>query len=291
MAYKENETVQQAREQLEKQETARPGAYTSQWSDRVRQTIDSILNREDFSYEANKDPLYRQSVQEHLRAGQAAMAGAMGQTAAQAGGYGTSYAQNVGQQVYQGHVQQTNEMIPALYQLALSKYGLDSDELHRKAALMGEQENRDYASYMDSMDQWRMDRDWLYDQYNTERAFDYGKHRDTVSDEQWQAEFDEALRQWQLQWDAAHAKDVGGGGGSSGGRGDRRSSDDEWASGIDTTRNQSGLKGSAWDYTLHNLKQLVNSGSATKANQYMDKVADKMNESQFNEAIKVISKK
>lgn len=46
----------------------------------------------------------------------------MGQAAALTGGYGNSYAQGVGQQAYQGYLQQLNDNVPQLQAQALQTY-------------------------------------------------------------------------------------------------------------------------------------------------------------------------
>ena len=43
---------------------------------------------------------------------------------------------------------------------------------------------------------WADDRDFGYGQYIDDRNMQYQQDRDKVSDEQWQKEYDEALRQW-----------------------------------------------------------------------------------------------
>lgn len=110
------------------------------------QSADALLreltDREDFSYDPQKDPLYDYYRQEYLRNGALAMEDAMGQAAGLTGGYGNSYAQIVGQQVYGDYVQGLGEVIPELYQLAWNQYQAEGDALKDKYLLQEEQERR-----------------------------------------------------------------------------------------------------------------------------------------------------
>lgn len=65
-----------------------------------------------------------------------------------------------------------------------------------------------------------------------------------------------------------------------------------WGAGIDTNRNtaEGGLKGSAWDYTMANLNQLMSAGNYKAADKYMGMVSGQMNQDQYNQAMSVVGK-
>ncbi len=235
-AYKPSDAVSQAQQLLNQQLSQKPGEYQSSWQAQLNDTLQQILNREKFSYDLNADALYQQYKDQYTTQGKMAMMDTMGQAQAMTGGYGNSYAQSVGQQAYQGHLQELNNKIPELYQLALNKYQMEGDDLYNQAALMAQQEELDYGRYRDQMGDWQAERDYLTGRYDAERDYDYGKWadgrdfaygqfsddraydyqvgRDQISDEQWQKEFDEAQR----QFNKLHGGSSGGsGGGSSGG--------------------------------------------------------------------------
>ena len=217
-AYQESDTVKQAQALLQQQMANKPGDYTSSWQTQLNDILQQIQNRKEFSYDLNGDALYQQYKDQYMLQGQKAMMDTMGQAQAMTGGYGNSYAQSAGQQAYQGYVQQLNDKVPELYQLALSKYQMDEDRLYDQATLMSQMENQDYGRYRDQVSDYNAELDRLQNQLNTERDYDYGKwadnrdfsygqyiddrnyqyqqDRDKVSDEQWQKQFDEALRQW-----------------------------------------------------------------------------------------------
>lgn len=234
--YKPSDTVSQAQQMLNQQLAQKPGEYQSTWQDQLNDTLQQILNREKFSYDLNADALYQQYKDQYVTQGKMAMMDTMGQAQAMTGGYGNSYAQSVGQQAYQAHLQELNNKIPELYQLALNKYQMEGDNLQNQASLMAQMEALDYGRYRDQLGDWQSERDYLSNRYDTERDYDYGKWadgrdfaynqfaddraydyqtgRDKISDEQWQKEFDEAKRQFDLQY-GLKAGVSGGGGGSS----------------------------------------------------------------------------
>lgn len=217
-AYQESDTVKQAQALLQQQMANKPGAYNSQWQGQLDDVIGQILNRDKFSYDLNGDALYQQYANQYATQGRMAMMDTMGQAAAMTGGYGNSYAQSVGQQAYQGYLQQLNDKIPELYQLALQKYQMEGDALYDQYAMLGAKEEQDYGRHRDEVSDWQTElgrlqdqynaerdydyskwtdgRDFAYGQYSDDRAYDYQAGRDKVSDEQWQKEFDEAVRQF-----------------------------------------------------------------------------------------------
>lgn len=217
-AYKPSDTVAQAEALLQQQLAQKPGEYTSAWQAQLNDTLNKILNREKFSYDLNGDALYQQYKDQYTTQGKLAMMDTMGQAAAMTGGYGNSYAQTAGQQAYQGYLQQLNEKVPELYQLALEQYNREGDEMYNQAAIMAQQEEQDYGRYRDTVSdyyteldrltedaryqaeteygKWADDRNFAYGQFTDDRAYAYQQEQDRIAQEQWQAEFDEAQRQY-----------------------------------------------------------------------------------------------
>lgn len=207
----------QAKAAWQQKQAQKPGPYQSQWDQTMNDIINKILNRKKFSYDLNGDALYQQYKDRYIQQGQQAMMDTMGQAAAMTGGYGNSYAQSVGQQTYQEYLQGLNDKIPELYELALSKYQMEGDALMNQYGVLAERENTDYGRYRDQVSDHYTDVGMLGDQYYNERSFEYGAQRDAVSDAQWQAEFEEAQRQYNQQYELANGG--GSGSGSSGGGG------------------------------------------------------------------------
>jgi peptidoglycan hydrolase-like protein with peptidoglycan-binding domain len=251
--YEESDTVKQAQEMLNQQLAQKPGAYQSQWQTQLNDIIGKIMNREKFSYDLNGDALYQQYKDQYVKQGQMAMQDAMGQAAAMTGGYGNSYAQSVGQQTYQGYLQQLNDKVPELYQLALSQYNQEGQDLINQYALLGEQENLDYGRYRDTVSDYQNELNYLTGRYDTERDVDYTKwaddrnfqygqyaddknyaytdHRNQIADQQWQTEFDQAASQFNQQFQYQQDRD--------------KVADEQWQKQFDLAKNQSSSSGSS----------------------------------------------
>lgn len=219
-AYVESDVVKQAEAMLQQQMAAKPGEYSSQWQSQLDDVINRILNREDFSYDVNADALYQQYKDQYTRQGKLAMMDTMGQAAALTGGYGNSYAQTVGQQTYQGYLQQLNDVVPELYQLALDQYNQEGDDLYNQYSLLANQDEMDYDRYRDMVSDYYNDLDYLtedarykgeddYNKYLTDRNLAYQLARDAVEDEQWQKEFEENMRRYNQEYADAQAASRG----------------------------------------------------------------------------------
>ena len=176
--YEESDAVKAAKAALEAQLAQKPGEYQSQWQAQLDATINKILNREKFSYDFNGDALYQQYKDKYIQQGKMAMADTMGQAAAMTGGYGNSYAATVGNQAYQQSLQQLNDIVPELYQMAYDRYNKEGQDLYNQYAMLGDRENTDYGRYRDTVADWQTERDYLTGRYDSERDYDYSKYTD-----------------------------------------------------------------------------------------------------------------
>ena len=242
--YKPSDAVTQAEQLLNQQLAQKPGEYQSQWQDQLNTILQQILNREQFSYDVNADPMYQQYADLYAQQGNMAMMDTMGQAQAMTGGYGNSWAQSAGQQAYQAYLQKLNEVVPELYGMARDQHNQEYQDLMNQFAILGEQEDTDYGRYMDTMNAWLAERDYLAGRYDTERDYDYGMWadnrdyeyqvgRDQIADEQWQKEFDEAKRQFDQQYALKTASSSGGGSSGSSYSGSSSSSSSSSYSGYD----------------------------------------------------------
>ena len=111
--------------------------------------MQSILNRKDFSYDFNEDAFYHQYKDKFIKQGKMASADVMGQAAAMTGGYGNSYAATVGNQAYQSYIQQLNDKVPELHQLALDRHNMGKEELYNQYSMLLSEYEREYGLYSD----------------------------------------------------------------------------------------------------------------------------------------------
>ena len=176
--YTMGEAAQNAQNALDAHNANKPGEYNSQWRSQLDELMNNIMNREKFSYNFNEDALYQQMADKYVQQGKMAMADTMGQAAAMTGGYGNSYAQSVGQQAYQGQLDNLNDIIPELYQMALEQYNREGQDMYNQYGMLADRENLDYSRYRDTVSDFLTERDYLTGRADTEKAFDYNMYQD-----------------------------------------------------------------------------------------------------------------
>lgn len=103
------------------------------------------VEREPFSYDPEKDILYRQYADQYTRLGRLAMEDTVGKAAALTGGYGNSYAESAGQRAYQGYLQQLGDVLPQMYDRAYARYQAEGEALYQEALAYEEQRQQAYA--------------------------------------------------------------------------------------------------------------------------------------------------
>ena len=199
MEEKEKKTLtdaEKARQEALASDAAKPGEYTSKWQQQLDAAMDKILNREAFFYDLNGDALYRQYKDRAVKNGRLAMMDTMGQAAAMTGGYGSSYAQSAGQQAYQKQMDTLTDQAAQLYDRARQDYDRQGQMDRDRYDILRQRENSSYNQYKQGLSSWETENQRLWDRYDSLRQQEYQAQRDLIQDQQWQAEFDEAHRQF-----------------------------------------------------------------------------------------------
>lgn len=191
--------------------------YTQKWD--TDSYLNKWLSRDKFSYDVNSDALYQQYADQYTRLGNMAMQDTMGQAAAMTGGYGSSYATTAGNQAYQGYLQQLNEVVPELYQMALNKYNQEGQDLYNQYAAVKAEEDDRYGKYRDSVSDYNTTLSYLTDRYDSERDYAYDNYRDRIEDSFTERELSMAEEEWELQKKAYENSLSGGGSGGGSGSG------------------------------------------------------------------------
>ncbi|MBQ9860951.1 MAG: hypothetical protein IJO75_01695 [Clostridia bacterium] len=140
--------------------------------------MNAILNRKGFSYDLNGDALYQQYKDNYINQGKQAMMDTMGQAAAMTGGYGNSYAATVGNQTYQGYLQNLNNVIPELYQMALDRYNAEGDRLATNYNLLATDRSEARSDYESKYNKLVADRDYYGNRYDAAYNKDYAVWND-----------------------------------------------------------------------------------------------------------------
>lgn len=172
-----------------------PPQYTDRYSSRVDEMLDKLLNRDKFSYDYTKDPLWQQYQSQYLREGERAMEDTLGQLSARTGGLSSSWAQTAGQQAQNYYASQAADKIPELYQLAYNMYLKDIDTQIQDLGLLNDMSDRQYNRYRDTMSDWMNDRNFAYGVYRDDISDDryknewnYNVNRDQISDNRYENE-------------------------------------------------------------------------------------------------------
>lgn len=162
--------------------------YENAFAQQQKDLLDRILNREDFSWSKESDPQWSSYKKSYLREGDRATANALAQASAASGGRPSSYAVNAATQAGDYYATKLNDMIPTLYQQAYERY-LDEYNMKLKDLnAVNQQEQLDYAKYLDRLGQFNTDRGFAYQNY----ADDYDRLRSQLADVQGQDQIDYA---------------------------------------------------------------------------------------------------
>lgn len=162
--------------------------YENAFAQQQKDLLDRILNREDFSWSKETDPQWSSYKKSYLREGDRATANALAQASAASGGRPSSYAVNAATQAGDYYATKLNDMIPTLYQQAYERY-LDEYNMKLKDLnAVNQQEQLDYAKYLDRLGQFNTDRGFAYQNY----ADDYDRLRSQLADVQGQDQIDYA---------------------------------------------------------------------------------------------------
>lgn len=162
--------------------------YESTFAQQQKDLLDRILNREDFSWSKETDPQWSSYKKSYLREGDRATANALAQASAASGGRPSSHAVNAATQAGDYYATKLNDVIPTLYQQAYERY-LDEYNMKLKDLnTVNQQEQLDYAKYLDRLGQFNTDRGFAYQNY----ADDYDRLRSQLADVQGQDQIDYA---------------------------------------------------------------------------------------------------
>lgn len=221
-------------DRLDDIENSRPGDFTSKYQGQIDSIVDAIMGREDFKTDqVFESDLYNNLRDQYMAAGDRAMRDTMGAAQAASGGYGSSFAQSVGQQAYDQSLSQFNNVALDVYDRVYNQYLQEGQELYNQLGMLNQQDSIDYGRYRDTVSDWLADRDYYAGRYDSAWGQDmtayqqaqqmqqwaeqyaYQKAQDALAQQNWQAQFDyqkeqDALAQqnWQTQFDYQKEQDA-----------------------------------------------------------------------------------
>jgi len=173
-----NPTVAKVPSLYEKYAASNPQAakptYAGTYDKQMTDLYNRIVNRDPFSYDVTKDPLYQGYKDQYIQGGKLAMRDTMGQAAALTGGYASTYGQQVGQQAYDAYLQKLGDVIPTLYGMAYDQYKDAGDQLLKQYGMLGDMRDQEYGRYRDQLGDWENERNYRaaleQEDYNRQQA-------------------------------------------------------------------------------------------------------------------------
>lgn len=169
--------------------------YDNQYAEQQQALLDAILNRPDFTWSKETDPLWGSYKKSYLREGDRATENALAQASAASGGRPSTAAVTAATQAGDYYATQLNDIIPTLYQQAYDRYLNEYSMMLQDLGAVNTQEQLDYAKYLDQLTQYNTDRNFAYDTYlgdfnilqgqlaslQGQDDVDYGRYLDTIN--------------------------------------------------------------------------------------------------------------
>ena len=173
--YEESDYVKDRRDKLTEVENARPDAFTSKYQAQIDDLLNRIYGDKGFSYTAEdleNDDLYKMYTQQYQQSASRAMRDTMGQAQAASGGYGSTYAQQVGQQAYDQTMSGLNDKVLDFRDRAYQTYLNNQSNRYNALNAFQTQDNTDYGRYRDTVADWQADRNYYLGALQGEQAND-----------------------------------------------------------------------------------------------------------------------
>ncbi len=149
-------------------------SYENRFQQKQQELLDAALNRDPFSWSKETDPQYSSYKKTYLREGERATADALAKASTASGGRPSSFAVNAATQAGDYYATKLSDVIPTLYQQAYERYLKDYQMKLSDLNAVNQQEQLDYAKYLDRLNQFNTDRTFDYNNYLGE----YGRLQD-----------------------------------------------------------------------------------------------------------------
>ena len=179
--YTPSQTVQNAQNQLQQVQNQRPQNYNSRFGAQLDGILQQIQNPQEFKYSFDGDEMFKYYADLYTQKGKQASMDAMGQAAALTGGYGNSYAQQVGQQGYQQYLMDLYGVGMDLQNQAYNRYRDQRSDLYNQLGAMQGMDETEYGRHRDTVADWQTDMDRATKAVQDERDFDYDNYRNMMN--------------------------------------------------------------------------------------------------------------
>lgn len=126
---------------------SRGGTYSSRNRDEIDKLTEKYTSRGAFEYSPETDEAFKSYAKMMMGQGELAMKDAMGQASSLTGGYGNSYAQTAGQQVYNDYAREVGAAESDFYDRALSRYNAEGNDILNRIGVLENRETADRAAW------------------------------------------------------------------------------------------------------------------------------------------------
>lgn len=151
---------------LESLKKGQPSAFQSRWASQINDLMTQINGRGNFDYNADNDPLYQQYKDLYTANGQRAMKDTVAQSAALTGGYGNSWAQTAGQQMYDQYMQQLTDKSLDLRNQAYQQWQDEGNALYNRLGMYNTADDTDYTRWYNDAQLANTDRSYYANYVN-----------------------------------------------------------------------------------------------------------------------------
>ena len=182
--------------------------YSSPYSSDKKRALSLISDKAEFSYNPEKDPIFKIYKDLYTSLGDDAYERALAESALRTGGVASTSAVSAAAQARNKYNTMLTAKIPELYEAAYDKYSSEYERLYRQLELLADLDDREYKRYRDSVGDFEADREYYYRkdkdlaerlakqyEFDSELEYDlqadaYKRERDAADDNKWYAEFE-----------------------------------------------------------------------------------------------------
>lgn len=171
-------------------DTTAPGPFENPFDEQTMAALEKYLNPTPFTYNPATDPAYQSYANMYIKAGDRAFQDTIGDLSALTGGRVNSWATSAASQARNDYIQDLNNIIPVLEEKAYGRHRDFYDDLYNQLQILQDMGATEYGKYRDTVGDFRTDRAFNRNVFESDRAFDYQVGRDKVLDDQWMKQFD-----------------------------------------------------------------------------------------------------
>lgn len=142
--------------------------YVNPYQTQQKEMLDKVLSRDAFEWSKETDPVYGSYKKAYLREGERATANALAQAAGRTGGQASTAAIAAATQAGDYYATKLSDAIPTLYQQAFDRYLQEYQMKLSDLSALNQQQQLDYARYLNELGQYNTDRNFAMNAYNTD---------------------------------------------------------------------------------------------------------------------------